>query len=975
MAASTCSRCGVALLEASASGTGLCPRCSFADAPTVETPATPVPAAAPDPRPTHARGGLIVGTRVGAYTIVGEIGRGGMAVVYRARQAGLDRDVALKVLHDAPEGGAPARDRVERFLREARAAAKLSHPNIVPVHEVGESAGLRYFAMEFVPGRGLDQAIREETLDWRRATATVRDVARAIHYAHSQGIIHRDLKPANILLQPEGPGGQEFRPRVTDFGLARLEGASGLTREGTAIGTPQYMAPEQAAGDHKTVGPPTDVYALGAVLYECLTGRPPAVGETVLEILKSVQVDEPPPVRHFRNDVPADLETVVEKSLRKDVRERYATADSLAEDLDRVLTGAPISARPIGPLERAWRRARRHPVALAGAAALVLGTVALGAGLRMGGKAKKEIARARSESAESAAARREARPAYDRACVRLAFAEKARRSGDAAGARAALGDAIAAADEALRKAPAYPECLLARARARALIGDHTGALADYDASLRDDPDLADAYYERARLRFDRAFTRQAGSGIQGGPEVAAIQADLERLSALGTREEREHAARAMVRLIAWDFDGALEELDRALAVDRYFADAYALRAAARLGRGHMASGEGNVRAGRSFFKEALADYGRAVEYGADPDSILAGRSEVHLALGHVRDALADAERLVALDPGDPARLLHRARVHQARGNRESARRDLSEARRLGGDTPEIRLGAAAVHMSDMIPGAKGPGAPAPEDIAAAREQLDWLVENAKDQPVAHFYRALVNQHEANFTGVADDLRAFLREIPEESSFRKKAQAWLSGMEVGAAAAGAEALAPGTLRFWRGWSQLTQADRMLDEDEDLGQAEALYRKALADLESGEPTGGGIVVEGVVAEPASGGEARVVVRKGGERGRLMDSLRKAGAPWAKDFRSEALQRARYNLACTLAKQCGAEGCAADRAAALRAQALESLEKAVALGYKDRDHMANDEDLEALRGEERFKKLVVGEPGPAAGEKQDR
>ncbi|MCI0343468.1 MAG: protein kinase [Planctomycetales bacterium] len=984
MAASTCSRCGAALPDggagAPASGTGLCPRCSFAEAPTVETPATPVPAAA-EPRPTHARGGLIVGTRVGAYTVVGEIGRGGMAVVYRARQAGLERDVALKVLHEGPEGGAPARDRVERFLREARAAAKLSHPNIVPVHEVGESGGLRYFAMEFVPGRGLDQAIREETLDWRRATAIVRDVARAIHYAHGQGIIHRDLKPANILLQPEGAG---LRPRVTDFGLARLEGASGLTREGTAIGTPQYMAPEQAAGDHRAVGPATDVYALGAVLYECLTGRPPAVGETVLEILKSVQVDEPPSVRHYRNDVPADLGTVVEKALRKDFRERYPSAEDLAGDLDRVLEGAPISARPLGTLGRAWRGARRHPVAVAGGVALLLGSLALAAGLTTAGKAKKEMARVRSASAEevahaaaagrSAEARREARPAYERACARLSFAEKARRSGDAAAARAALAEAIAAADEALGKAPGYPECLLTRARARALVGDPTGALSDYDAAVREDRDLADAYYERARLRFDRAFTRQTGSGIQGGPEVAAIHADLERLSALGTREERALAARAMLLLLAWDFDGALEALDRALAADRYFADAYALRAAARIGRGHMESGEGNVRGGRSRFKEALADYGRAVEYGADPDSILAGRSEANLLLGHGREALADAERLVALDPGDPARLLHRARVHQARGNRESARRDLEEARRLGGDSPEIRLGAAAVHMTDVIPGARGPSAPTPEDLAAAREQLDWLVQNAKDQPVAHFYRALVNQHEANFTGVADDLRAFLKEIPEDSGFRRKAQAWLSGMEVGAAAAKAEALAPGTLRFWRGWSQLTEADRMLDQDGDLGHCEALYRQALADLESGEPAGG-IVIEQVVAEPGAAApdrgkgpaQAREVLRKLGEKGRLLDNLKKASAPWAKEFRTEALQRARYNLACALSKQCCEKDCAADRAAALRSEALENLEKAVGLGYKDRDHMRNDEDLQALRGEEKFRKLVEE---PAAG-----
>jgi hypothetical protein len=321
---------------------------------------------------------------VPGYEILGELGRGGMGVVYRARQIRLNRQVALKMILAGAHAGP---EELARFITEAEAAARLQHPNIVQIYEVGEHDGLPYFSLEFCAGGSLAAKLNGKPLPPAQAAQRVEALARAMHAAHQAGIIHRDLKPANVLLAFSGAGGaerplSEAVPKITDFGLAkRLDvAAAGRTQSGAILGTPSYMAPEQAAGRTREIGPQTDVYALGAILYECLTGRPPFRGATPLDTMLQVIADDPRLPSRLNAAVPRDLEAICLKALAKEPRRRYAAAADLAADLGRFLAGEPVRARRPGAGERArrWLWRRRQPLLLAGGvAAAVLATLAV----------------------------------------------------------------------------------------------------------------------------------------------------------------------------------------------------------------------------------------------------------------------------------------------------------------------------------------------------------------------------------------------------------------------------------------------------------------------------------------------------------------------------------------------------------------------------------------------------------------------
>ncbi len=284
------------------------------------------------------------------------LGRGGMGVVYKARQARLNRLVALKmILH----GNQASAVELVRFRVEAQAVARLQHPNIVQVYEVGEDDGKPFLSLEFCPGGSLAQRLKGTPLPAREAAQLVQTLARAMQAAHDKNVIHRDLKPANVLLAEDGT------LKISDFGLARKLDDQGHTGSGAILGTPSYMAPEQAAGKSQQLGPACDVYALGAILYECLTGRPPFQTAAALDTLQQVLNSEPVAPRQLQPKVPRDLETICLKCLRKDAGKRYVRAATLADDLDAFLLGKPIQARPVGLLERAWRSARRNPSAAA----------------------------------------------------------------------------------------------------------------------------------------------------------------------------------------------------------------------------------------------------------------------------------------------------------------------------------------------------------------------------------------------------------------------------------------------------------------------------------------------------------------------------------------------------------------------------------------------------------------------------------
>jgi tetratricopeptide (TPR) repeat protein len=339
---------------------------------------------------------------VNGYEILGELGRGGMGVVYKARHIQLKRLVALKMLRG---GSLEAEADLARFRAEAEAVARLQHPNIVQIHEVGDSDGRPFFSLELVEGGSLDRRIGGAPLPARGSAQLLLTVAQAVHYAHCRGIIHRDLKPHNVLLTPDG------RPKVTDFGLAKQLPAEpgvlpgNLTQSGAVMDTPSYMAPEQAQGRSKEIGPAADVYALGAVLYEMLTGRPPFCGESSWDTVVQVITADPVPPRQLQPKVPRDLETICLKCLHKQPPRRYASAEDLANDLRRFLGGKPIRARPIGPGERAVKWARRRP---ATAALVGFCAIALGVSLWFNGYLHRAV---RAAQADEQAARRDAEAA------------------------------------------------------------------------------------------------------------------------------------------------------------------------------------------------------------------------------------------------------------------------------------------------------------------------------------------------------------------------------------------------------------------------------------------------------------------------------------------------------------------------------------------------------------------------------------
>ena len=307
--------------------------------------------------------------RFGDYELLGEIARGGMGVVYKARQIALNREVAIKMILS---GQFANDDEMERFYAEAEAAASLNHPNIVTIYEIGEVDGRHFFSMEYVPGDSLADLVRERPLAPRRAANYISDICEAVHLAHDNGILHRDIKPANVLVN------NKDIPLVTDFGLAKqVHEKSGMTMEGSVLGTPSYMPPEQARGNLDEVDARSDIYAIGATLYQLLTGTPPFAAASVYETIRQVLNKEPAEPKERNPDIPQDLATICMKCLQKSPDKRYQTALELKEELQRFLQGMPILARPIGNVERLTRWCLRNPLIASSSATAILGVLAM----------------------------------------------------------------------------------------------------------------------------------------------------------------------------------------------------------------------------------------------------------------------------------------------------------------------------------------------------------------------------------------------------------------------------------------------------------------------------------------------------------------------------------------------------------------------------------------------------------------------
>ena len=461
------------------------------------------------------------GRAFGEYVLAEEIARGGMGVVFKARQTRLNRTVAVKMIL---AGQLADPEDVRRFLSEAEAAAGLDHPGIVPVYECGQIDGQHFFSMGLVEGQSLATLLAAGPLPPRRAAELVAQVSDAVNYAHEHGVIHRDLKPGNILLDQDG------HPRVTDFGLAkRVAGDSGLTRTGQALGTPSYMPPEQASGKIDAIGRPADVYALGAVLYAALTGRPPFQAATPLDTILQVLEQEPVAPRQLNADVPRDLETIALKCLQKEPPKRYATASELADELRRFLRGEPIHARPVRRIERAWRWCRRNPI-VAGLTAAVV------AALMAGTVISSYFA---AEANDRAAA--ESLAKQDAVTQKQAADKNARRASDAAqlaiqnAAKAAKRESEARASEARAKTS---EAIAKRAQET--LAEEVGRTR---AALRE----ADVQRSEAQRQLRIANVLRIASQSQAVRAEDPTQAILLALEALRLGDECDTTSRASAR--------------------------------------------------------------------------------------------------------------------------------------------------------------------------------------------------------------------------------------------------------------------------------------------------------------------------------------------------------------------------------------------------------------------------------------------
>ncbi|MBI5367060.1 MAG: protein kinase, partial [Planctomycetes bacterium] len=653
------------------------------DAGTVNASPSSGGVAATDPEPTQ-------GARVGRYRLLRELGRGGMGVVYEAEDAALGRRVALKLLRGA------AAPEIARFEREAHTAAALVHPNVAAVHEVGCDRGVHFIAMQLVVGRTLAAL---PPGDRERAVRLVRDAARAVHYAHTRGVIHRDLKPHNLMVD------ESDRVYVMDFGLARSSAVpSRLSVSGAIFGTPAYMPPEQAEGRADAVGPASDVYGLGATLYELLTGRPPFDGADALAVLRRVVEEEPRPPRTLAPHVDRDLETIVLTCLAKEPARRYATAAALADDLERWLAREPIAARRAGMWRTAWMRVRRRPREAAAIAFVCLWVGFLSSGW-LGARRKMAVQNAEATDAVELL---NLRMRSYRADWRLAdedLAEFARLI-DRCRARLEWGGATARGWWLI-------------GRARQALGEWTEAEAGFDAGLGVNPGDGPCLVSKARVLLDRAlwdrYAWPLGRGrklhVEGligearrlillarsspastGVEVE-LEADLAEAYELAVRGRpaEEFCRSRLARYARADFreeffaaQGLAPDargtgaLDEALRLRPGFLEGY-------LYRGMRRQDGGDLEGAAADFARALEIHPRSVQAW-----ILAG------ALRRERKDLARAEedltRALAINARLPEAWCHRAAIRAARGDAEGTAGAISDYGEVLLRDPDYEMG-------------------------------------------------------------------------------------------------------------------------------------------------------------------------------------------------------------------------------------------------------------------------------------------
>jgi serine/threonine-protein kinase len=662
--------------------------------------------------------------KVAGYEILEVLGRGAMGVVYKARQRGLKRVVALKMIL---AGGHASDLELNRFRTEAEAVAQLQHPNIVQVYEVGEHQGCPFLSLEYVNGGSLHGKIGNTPQPVLHAAQTVQVLAQAMDFAHRLGVIHRDLKPSNVMLTlPKTPGSTESTtssaplveqlygtPKIADFGLAKkLEEDGGQTRTGTILGTPSYMAPEQAQGKSKGVGPLADQYALGAILYEMLTGRPPFRGESVWDTLEQVRTQEPVPPSRLQPKVARDLETICLKALQKEPHKRYADCAGLAEDLRHFVVGEPIRARPIGVPERLVRWCKRNPrvAFLTGAVFVLLVSVIVGLilfSMRLS-REKTATELARDEADRNAAREKEARDIADQK------AEEARQSRKVAEEQGAvvletLGGLVDKVQKQLRDVPDTREL---RQDILQMAMSGVKRVAD---SAKDDRGLqrilAVAYGKMAELYIYYGQNKEALDQYQKAYQICKTQAaeDPSSDKAKGNLAAALHSLGDMRWRLARDAKGAREYLLQALKLRQEIDQ-------------HPQSREILPET----IKTLLADtHDKLGTFGATPTEVL----------DHYLKAFDLRKQAVALEPGNAECKLALARSSLLLGNASMRMRDLEGARALFEESRRLREEQAA---------AKPGNVELQMDLAAAKDRLaEALLRLHQPKKAQEQYQAIV----------------------------------------------------------------------------------------------------------------------------------------------------------------------------------------------------------------------------------------
>jgi serine/threonine protein kinase/predicted Zn-dependent protease len=674
------------------------------------------------------------GAQFGRYAVQEELGRGGMGIVYKALHKDLNTVFALKILRETEVSSAEVLD---RFKREAQAEARLRHPNIVAIHDAGQEAGVHYLAMDYIEGDPLTTHLAR-SFKVRDMISRLEKVVRAVHHAHEQGIIHRDLKPANIMIDLAG------EPHIMDFGLAKfLDDPKRimLTKDGSFLGTPYYMAPEQIRGEAGTVGPRSDIYSLGVIMYEILCGRTPHVAPNSVEIFHKILSEEPPPPRLFNARIHPDLQTICLKAIDKDPKLRYANAGEFADDLRRYLDGEPIFARLQPWPLRGLRRLRKNKSAVLAAISLFLFAVSGGLVLFLVSRDSREFDRLTAEArrnyddrnydkallhAQSALRLRPGdkgmtefvgwvtnriRTQSDEFSQRLALDQKRREAEpkvatgrtmlemiprqsalDGPGVMKRAAEVEKLFDEALKIVPDHEEALHGRAQARMLRGDAAGALEDLASVLSKTPGRVEARFEAARIRLARVIEsrlvdpRPAGSP-EGPARAASRKLAHEEFSQVWQSVSRDPARDEFSQAALRWLDG--KDAEAAGGLDTYVEtfpadpDAWRLRAMARAASGDLAGAE--------------ADLDLAARYApADPLHRLA-RAWVRQGRAQPSGCDADVEVAAELAPKSLAPPLLRGRILLDRGDFRGAAGAYAEAAALQGGT-EAAVGAALARM-------------------------------------------------------------------------------------------------------------------------------------------------------------------------------------------------------------------------------------------------------------------------------------